>query len=111
VSTGTETIVHAPWCDHRDDEEQQGHECDASLSVDLSHYPPQRNDVVMDGERFGWETRSSIGVLLSCHDGEDVPYVELAVHVGDETGVALTVAEATQLAAALTYLAAKAAAH
>jgi hypothetical protein len=40
VSTGAETIVHAPWCEHEDDEEPR-HECNASLSVDLSRYPPE----------------------------------------------------------------------
>jgi hypothetical protein len=101
VRTETTTTAHQPWCDDKDDEEQRGHECNLGRSVDLSRYPPEP-------QRSGdWQPNG--GALLSRHDGEDRPYVVLSISLGDGSAAAdLTVAEAAQLAAALSLPAAKA---
>jgi hypothetical protein len=99
VSTVTQTTTaHQSWCDDKDDD-QPVHECGASLSVELSTYEP-RGDL-----------QPNVGALLSRHNGEGAPYIEVSIDHGEDGAAAdLTVAEAAQLGAALSSLAARASA-
>jgi hypothetical protein len=104
----TPTTAHSPWCDHKEDDSPV-HECHASLDMNLRRYPPVQQASIGDFGAVTWQVRPHVSVLLSHASLGSAPYIELALHDGDDDqSVDLTTAEAAQLAAALSLLAAKA---
>lgn len=91
--------AHRPWCADKDDD-GPAHECNASLHVDLSRYP-------LEPQPLGYDWQRTAGVLLSLDSGGEA-YVQLGIGEDRGQGADLTVAEAAQLAAALSYVVAKA---